>query len=524
MNELEQAKAHFDEGLRRFSNNDFSGAEHSFRAANGLAPGRVSVLSNLATSVLKQDRFGEAEEWALQALKVNADDFEAILCLGGCSEKKGQWEAGLEHYRRALALRPDSPEAMSNIGIMLNRLKRHTEALEYLDQAIAGSPRMADAWINRGTVLNDMGHFEAALASQERALALRPHSVEAWYNRGNTLANLARNAEAIQSYDEAMTIAPGHVETHFNKGLLLLDTCEFAQGWKEYEWRWRSPGSGAIPYPTPLPPWKGDVMAGRLLVWAEQGVGDEILYSSVLAEARAMAGELIVLIDRRLLPLFQRSFADITFLPKELPLVPDIADMQISMGGLAGFFRTKRASFPATTGGFLKADPARTRHFKSAFGGSRLCGITWLSKSPRYGNAKSLLLKDLLPVLRTPGMECVDLQYGDTLAERVELLKNEGAALHHLDDLDTFGDLDGLAGLINACDVVVTTSNLTVHIAGALGKPTHLLVPFSRGKIWYWHAGEPQSLWYPSVTLHRQAADGDWTAAIHGIASSLGAV
>jgi len=521
MNALEQAKAHFEEGLRRFSINDFPGAEHSFRAANGLAPGRASVLSNLATALLKQDQFAEAEEWATKALDADANNFEALLCLGGCSEKKGLWESGLQHYRRALVLRPGAPEALSNIGIVLTRLKRHAEALDHLDQAISNSPRLADAWINRGTVLNDMGRFEEALASHECALQLRPGSVEAWHNRGNALANLARNADAIQSYDKVLAIAPGHVESHFNKSLMLLDACEFAQGWKEYAWRWQSPTSGAHPYPSPLPPWNGAAMTGRLLVWAEQGVGDEILYSSMLAEARDMVGGLIVLIDRRLLPLFQRSFAGIEFLNKDQPLAPDIADRQISMGGLAAHLRTERARFPATTGGFLKADPIRTRHFKSVFGASRLCGISWLSKNPRFGNAKSLRLRDLLPVLTTPEMQCVDLQYGDTQAERAALMKNDGVILHHLDDLDTFSDLDGLAALINACDVVVTSSNLTVHIAGALGKPTHLLTPFSRGKIWYWHSGDRQSLWYPSVTLHRQGADGDWTAAIRALASSL---
>lgn len=521
MNDLERAKAHFEDGLRRFSINDFSGAEHSFRAANGLAPGRVSVLSNLATALLKQERFSEAEEWALQAIDADANNFEALLCLGGCAEKRGQWETGLKHYRLALALRPDAPEALSNIGIVLTRLKRHAEALECLDQAIAGSPRLADAWINRGTVLNDLGRYEEALASHEQALQLRPGSVEAWHNRGNALANLGRNAEAIQSYDKVLAIAPGHVESHFNKSLMLLDACDFAQAWKEYEWRWQSATSGAHRYPTSLPSWNGTAMTGRLLVWAEQGVGDEILYASMLPEARAVVGRLIVLIDRRLLPLFQRSFAGIEFLDKDLPLASDIADWQISMGGLAGFLRTGRARFPATTGGFLKADPARTRDFKSVFGASRLCGVSWLSKNPRFGNAKSLQLKALLPVLTMPGMQCVDLQYGDTLAERAGLLKDEGAVLHHLDDLDTFSDLDGLAALINACDVIVTSSNLTVHIAGALGKPTHLLVPFSRGKIWYWHTGDQRSLWYPSVTLHRQGADGDWTAAIRSLTSRL---
>jgi tetratricopeptide (TPR) repeat protein len=523
MNEMERAKALFEEGIRRFAAKDFSGAEKNFHAANDLAPCRASVLSNLAASLLKQGKFGAAEEWAQRALQVDSANFETLLCLGACCEKTGRWETGLAHYRQALLLRPSSAETLSNMGIMLTRLTRHDEALDCLDKAIAASPQMAEAWINRGHVLNNLGRYEEALTALDRAVALNEGSVEAWYNRGNSLANLVRHSEAMKSYDKALTLAADHVDAHFNKSLLLLDACEFEQGWDEYEWRWKSPGSGATPLPSLLPRWNGAATGSRLLVWAEQGVGDEILYSTMLDEARTKVGKLTALVDRRLLPLFERSFADIEFLPKDFPLPPDVADIQISMGGLARFLRTKRADFPSRSSRFLKADSTRTRHFKSTFGNRRAYGVSWLSKNQRNGIAKSIRLKDLLPVLRLPGVVCVDLQYGDTSSERAELMASDGIAPHHFDELDTFNDLDGLASLIDACEVVITTSNLTVHIAGALGKPTHLLVPFSRGKIWYWHRGDSQSLWYPSVRLYQQAADGAWDKAISRLVSNLGA-
>jgi len=134
---------------------------------------------------------------------------------------------------------------------------------------------------------------------------------------------------------------------------------------------------------------------------------------------------------------------------------------------------------------------------------------------------KSLRLQDLLPVLSLADTTAVDLQYGDTLAERRMLEETADIAITHLDDIDNFHDIDGLAALIHACDAVVTISNVTAHLAGAMGKPTFLLAPWSKGKIWYWHEGHSRSLWYPSVRLYLQGADDRWNAAIEAVAAEL---
>lgn len=526
MSDIERAKTLFGQGLERYAAGDYPAAEQCFRQANELAPGRVSILANLSTTLLKLNRIAAAMDLAQQVLALDANNFEACMSLGACLEKEDRPAEALALFEKASALKPGAADPWSNRGHALGALKRHDEALAHYDQAIRFQPDHAEAWTNRGNALNELSRYEESLASHDRALAIQPRLAEAWYNRGNVLTNLKRYKEGIASYDEALRIHPGHADAHFNKGLCLLDHCDFAPGWKEYEWRWQSTHFPSQKLLTDLPQWNGQRVPGGLLVWGEQGLGDEILYCSMLEELKALAGQLTVTMDARLIPLFRRSLPGMQFLSRYEPLPSISADRQIAMGSAGQFLRKDRGDFPADRHAFLKADTQRAVQLRSriAVPGKRILGISWGSKRARLGAFKSLQLQDLLPVLSLPDTVFVDLQYGDTAAERRAFRETTGIDIRHIDDIDNFNDIDGLAALIEACDAVVTISNVTVHIAGALGKQSFLLAPWAKGKIWYWHEGQSQSLWYPSVRLYRQARDGRWDTAIQALAADAGAV
>jgi ADP-heptose:LPS heptosyltransferase len=153
--------------------------------------------------------------------------------------------------------------------------------------------------------------------------------------------------------------------------------------------------------------------------------------------------------------------------------------------------------------------------------GRCIVGLSWASKAPYYSEQKSAHLRDFEPILKLPGIRFVDLQYGDTLAERTAAKESTGVEVCRVEDVDNHQDIDGLAALIAACDVVVTVSNTTVHLAGALGKTVFLLLPYSQGSLWYWHSDREDSPWYPSARLFRQPAIGDWGSVIRRVAREL---
>lgn len=524
MSSLEQARTLFMRGLAAHGAGRPAEAEDAFRAALALAPGRVSILANLAAVLLAQGRAAEARGHAEQAAAAEPQNLEACLTLGACLLQTQEPQAALDWLDRACALRPDSAQARSNRGNALLALKRAPEALAELERAVALEPQLAEAWTNRGNALHELGQTAQAVASHDRALALQPRHARAWYNRGNALAHLRRIDEAVASFDAAIAAEPGFSDAHVNKAVTLLNHCRFAPGWAEYEWRWQNADFPSVRPATPMPEWDGRPLPGTLWLWAEQGIGDEILYLSMLDSLKPLAGRLLVSADQRLLPLLVRSHPQVTFRDRRLPVLAGEADRQLAMGSLGRLCRNSLADF-AGQRAWLEPDAARVARWRERAtpDGSPLCGIAWASKNPRIGAAKTVRLADLLPVLQLPGVRFADLQYGDTTAERAALHAGYGVALQHFDDLDYFNDIENLCALIAACDLVVTTSNVTTHLAGAMGRPVLQLTPRARGKLWYWHAGVDPSPWYPSVRLFEQGADGAWSAAIAAVAATAAA-
>jgi ADP-heptose:LPS heptosyltransferase len=174
--------------------------------------------------------------------------------------------------------------------------------------------------------------------------------------------------------------------------------------------------------------------------------------------------------------------------------------------------RPTKESFEKVKSPYLVADAARVQELRQLVRrpGKRICGVSWSSKREEIGQGKSISLAQMLEPLASDALHFVNLQYGDTAEERAALLRERGIEVQSVDQVDNFNDIDGLAALIEACDVVVTTSNTTVHLAGALGKDTLLLLPRGRSRLWYWGHDQIRSIWYPPVRIYAQEKIGDW--------------
>ena len=221
------------------------------------------------------------------------------------------------------------------------------------------------------------------------------------------------------------------------------------------------------------------------------------------------------------MPILSRSFPDIIFVDNNATLDISLYDTQISFGSLPMIINMN----PVMVGRrvpYIFANEVLTTTLKNAPSLNKLlkCGVAWKSKNNKLAKDKSILLSDLNDIFQVDGYEFINLQYGDTQEEIKDLEKNYGAKLTTIDGINLFDNIDGLLSIIEACDLIVTTSNLTAHLAGALGKTTFLLVPYSAGRIWYWHE-EMTSSWYPSIYLYSQGQNLEWNGAIKDIASRL---
>ncbi len=472
----------------------------------------------------------------------------------------GQPEAALADLDHLLARAPKDVKAWIQKSLVLILMTRYREALEAANRALKLVPHNPNAHSYRGSALLQLGQLEEALAAYERVIALAPHVAVAHYNRGNALRRLGRwvdsldsleqalkiqpdytdaltvsglawqalgeKAQALACFDQALRINPDAADAHYNRALLLLANGHLAEGWREYAWRlrWnvtvRRGQSRAIRQIAPE--WDGSDMNGCLLVVPEQGLGDQIFYAGMLGDLeRQMPGSTVCL-EPRLIPLMARSFKQLHFLsPAQIDEKTCIAERhfaaQTHIGSLGQFFRRDASDMARVQHGYLRADGQQIATLKERLYKTQpakhkklVCGLSWRSKNDEFGHDKSLRLSTLLPMLSLLGIRFVDLQYGDTSVERAELLATQPLDLQKLEDIDNFNDIDALAALISACDIVVTVSNTTAHLAAALGKPVIVMLPASPSLFWYWHIDRNDSPWYPSAVLLRQTQPGDW--------------
>jgi len=457
-----------------------------------------------------------------QSIQFNPDCVDAWFNRGNALNNLKRHDEALTSYERVLALNPDYVEAWFNYGITLDWANRHDEALASYERVLALNPDYVEAWSNRGTTLHTLKRYDDALASYERALALNPDYVEAWSNRGNTLNALKRYDDALASYERALALKPDHVDTSYNKALDLLFFERFRQGWDLYQWRWQQNTFNSSYIQTNIPPWSENMEVKKLLVWAEQGIGDEIIYTSILANFTSPEIEITLISDERLHPLLARSLPHIKLLDRKILksfIEKNTFDAHIPIGDLGRLLSIDKNKLQLNARPYLKPNLERQEEYMRYFSDLKplvICGIAWRSKNEAVGSDKSLSLLKLAPLFNLKNIKFVNLQYGDVGKEVEDVQMALGATIHINPNLDPTNDIDGLVSQINMCDMVVTTSNVTAHLAGAVGKKGVVLLPYSRGKLWYWHDGQGSSLWYPSLQLIAQNKIDDWSECVDG--------
>ena len=513
---------HFDSlhllGLTTVQSGETEAGVALIRAALMVRPDVAEACYNLGNALLTLKRPAEALDSFNRALQINPSDAQCQFETGNALNDLKRTDEAILRYDEAIRLDPRYAEAHNNRGIALKDAGRFEEAVTSYDTAIALRPRYAEAHSNRGNALKELARFEEALACHDRAISLKPDYAEAHYNRGNVLGDLKRYEEALGSYDQALILRPDYAEARHNKALLLLGRGRLREGFELYPARWQTASFVGGNFRGKVPRWDGRTQQGQLLLWGEQGVGDEIFHASLLPLVPQDGIRITVAADKRLHAIFRRSFPYASVIDSSTLAMQKDADYtaQAPVGDLGGILGLDAEMLAARQTSFLRVDEARREALRKAPGFPErgpVVGLSWKSSNKKFGAEKSLRLSDLAPILSVPGVSFVNLQYGEVAAEIAEAREAFGISVHEVQGLDVFNDIDGLLALIDACDVVVTTSNVTAHLAGSIGKKAVVLVPAGKGCLWYWQGGS-NDLWYPSLTRLAQQRVGDWGGAI----------
>jgi tetratricopeptide (TPR) repeat protein len=527
-------------------------ARPHFQAAGLPFPGEETMLP---ASHAAPDNACEAT--ALPAVSMQSSELVAIREL----TRERQIDEARRRLQQHLAKFPGCVEAMLLLAEILHEEQEHAAAGEHVEAALDLEPS-AQGYLLHGQVLEAQGHDVEALASYELALSLEaplaaaqiqaanlalklnqpalaekhfraalqqaPRDQQLWNSLGLALYEQGQNAAAIACYEQAITFAKPQAfpVAEANMSFALLQQGNFAAGWQAYEARWSCAASTPRRSQLPMPEWDGSSLAGKsLLIHAEQGLGDEIMFATCYQELCQEAKRIVATCDPRMKSIFQRSFPGIEWVGvtrgqeyRWQPLPAQRCDLHSAAGSILQYRRRDLADFPKQQA-FLEADPALLAAWKARFAelptGARI-GIAWQGgEQVKDRQRRCLDIQQLAPLFAVPGVEWINLQHGEVADD----LQATGTRIHDWPEFDLRNDLENLAARIAACDLVISVGNAAVHLAGALGVPTWCLLPATGA--WRWGPVNQATPWYKSVRPLSQTAAGQWHTLLDSIAAIL---
>ncbi|MDB5393621.1 MAG: glycosyl transferase family 9 [Rhodospirillales bacterium] len=509
-------KAHNNLGaILTLQGKDHAAAAHYERALV-LQPHYANAHYNYANLLRKRGEIPRAITHYWQALLSKPDDAEIRNNLGIALVANGQGDEAILQFQQALALRPDYAEAYSNLGSAFEDQGRTDESLACFNMALELKPAYADAHCNLGRALHAQDRLAEAELHYELALALDPTHAESHNNFGFLSQQVGRIDVALARYGRAQELKPNYADAHWNEALARLLSGDFAAGWRKYEWRWRRKETPPRIFAVPL--WDGGDLTGKtILLHAEQGYGDAIQFIRYAALVKKRGGLVLVECSEPLRRLFASAPGIDRLVSADEPF--PLFDCHAPLLSLPAILGTMLETIPADTP-YLRAESDLVQKWRNQFSqpSRRKIGLAWRG-NPTHSNdrKRSIPATAIADLGRMAGIELISLQVDTTLDEIAAfspvILYNMGSSLH--DWADT-------AALVEALDLVITVDTSIAHLAGALGKPVWVLLPFAPD--WRWLLDRCDSPWYPTMRLFRQHAPGDWTRVLKEIRAALGSV
>jgi tetratricopeptide (TPR) repeat protein len=488
------AEAHLLLGTILHGRQQFEDAQDSYALAQCFKPDSWAVYFQIGLLALDRGQPSEGAAALSKALELGAKDARVHSALGRAYLEKGQLQIATKQFQEAISLQPSFVEAHSNLGYAL---------------------------------FHHMEEFEAGAKHIRHALRLDPNSIAAQCNLCMVLQHQGRVDAALALCNDLLLKQPDLHEAQVNRASILLSKGEFSAGWRDYEARRKWPAyfqSEQLPWPQ----WDGSSLAGkRIFVYAEQGLGDEIMFSSCVPQLLTSARSCVLECHPKLVPIFRRSFPTVTVVRKadwqEAELRADPLDCKVALGSLPRFMRNASDEFPEHRG-YLHANADRVRYWRrqlDALPGRLKVGFSWRGgAATTRRSVRSIPLRLWAPILRVPKVDFINLQYSDYAQELADVREESNVDLHHWPS--AINDYDETAALVSALDLVISVQTAIVHLTGALGKPVWALIPSVPE--WRYGAAGPVMPWYPTARLFRQSGRGAWEPLIASVRDELEAL
>jgi tetratricopeptide (TPR) repeat protein len=519
--DVRHADALYVLGMAALKTDRYTLSERMIRRAIAVNNNQPFYHSNLGNALQAQGKLDEAIACHQQALIIDPHHVEARFNLGNLYATQKKHDEAVACFKQALAEKPDYPDAWCNLGNALKALKKLDQAVDSYRHAVALRPDLADLWCNLGDALHQQTKIDEAVACFERTLALKPDHAKACNCLGNAYFDQGKLAESIAHCTRAVVLKPDFYDAHMNVSLLQLLQGDYQAGWRNYEVRWKVYPKRSVDQPL----WQGaaapegpssrqaDIRGRRILLHTEQGLGDAIQFLRYVPMVQAAGGTVILDVP----PALRRIAS----------LMPNLAALVCTGDPLPPFdCHCPLMSLPQAFATTLETIPARVPYLTVPDDALKTASaLQWPAKGLRVGlvwagnpshpkdRARSIPLPLLEPLFGIESAHMFSLQLGPAAAQLA-------AAMPQITDLaPAIHDMADTAALMANMDLVISVDTAPVHLAGALGKPTWLLIPYSPD--WRWLLDREDSPWYPTMRLFRQPAPGDWQSVVDALELAL---
>lgn len=513
---LDFAEAHSNMGFALQRQGKLEEATASYQKALAINPDFFIAHNNLASTLQAQGKLDEAIGHLQKAIEINPNNAEVHSNMGVAFKIQGKLEAAVGCCQKSLSINSDYAEAHSNLADVLQVQGKLDAAVECYQRALSLKPFLYETHNNLGNVYKTQSKLNAAAEQYQQAIALKPDLASAHLNLGLVLLEEGIRDRAMQCFQDAISLESNFVEAHLSMSLSQLQIGDFEQGWAEYEWRWKSAQMQSIIYDYKQPLWLGkESLSGKtILLHDEQGLGDTIQFCRYAKLVAAQGATILLLVPSALKSLLT-GLEGVSQVLAEGESVPAF-DYHCPLMSLPLAFATRVNTIPAE-GPYLGCNPGYVSKWQHKLGNKTRprIGLVWSgSQKHKNDHNRSIPLADLLGLVSNQG-QFVSLQKEIRPVDQ-PLLNRHKHIVCFGEDLEDFMDT---AGLIANMDLVISVDTSVAHLAGAMGKPVWILLPFNPD--WRWMLERSDCPWYPSARLFRQTNIGDWSSALSVVAEEL---
>ena len=487
----------------------------------------VQILLRNSLEHIQAKEYGVAKELLQKAQTLDQKNPNILRFLSIVAALQYDFHKALDLINQSIAIAPNNGVAHSNRGNILKELGKYEEALMALDRAIELAPDYAEAYNNKGNVLQEMQRYQESLALYDKAISLQPNYAEAYSNKGNALELLRQHNQAIWHYEQAIAINPRYVDAYWHKAMTELPGGDFLAGWQNYEARWFKTHPLQFRY-SGIPKLQSiaDLAGKRILIWAEQGLGDTLQFSRYIQMLFSFGAQVTFVAPNALLKVLNALSQFCKLISDGGKIDESEFDFQSPLLSLPLVFGTTLETIPAQIP-YLDFEHDKKNLFAREIGASQKLkvGVIWnggfRADSPELwaiNRRRNIELDVICRLKDVQGVDFYSLQKGDPAESELRTRKEElwPDLINYADLLNNFSDT---AALMECLDLIISVDTSSAHLAGALGRPVWILNRYD--SCWRWLRGRSDSPWYPTAKIYQQNTPGDWIGVIEDVKVDL---